>query len=158
MRLLLLRALGAVPDHHGEPRWARAALPDAEQRTHAELFHVLDVEDFDVDTELLQRFRLFGELDGTKDVGRLIDEIAGEVDAVGNGLERLERCLGLVGMGDVNDELLQPVLVRCSLIGRLLRKIFFEVVVTQQRALRDLGCDLFGAEIAHAVDIDDDAR
>src|SRR6185369_7120055 len=90
-RLLLLRSLGAVPDHNGEPRWTRAPLPDAEKRTHAELFHVFDVEDFDVDTELLQRFRFFGELDGAKDVGRFVDEITGEVDAVRNGLEWLER-------------------------------------------------------------------
>ena len=52
----------------------------------------------------------------------------------------------------------KPVLFRRSLIGRLLRQIFFEVVVTQQRALSHLGGDLLGAEIADAVDIDDNAR
>ncbi len=97
-RLLLLRAFGAVPDHDRKPRRPRASLPDAEKRAHAELFHVFDVEDFDLDTEFLQRFRLFGEFDGAEDIGRLVDEIAGEVDAVRNGLEWVERGLRLIRM------------------------------------------------------------
>ena len=87
-----------------------APLPDAQKRAHAELFHVLDVENFDVNAELFERFCLLREFDGPQNVGWLVDQIAGNVDAVGDGLQRLKCSLGLVGMGDVDDQLFQAVL------------------------------------------------
>ena len=54
--LALLRALRAVPAHDDQPAVAARALADAEQRAHAELLHLVLVEDLDLDAELLQRF------------------------------------------------------------------------------------------------------
>ena len=60
----------------------RGALPDAEQRAHAELAHRLDVENLDADAELAQRRGAARELGRIEDVRRLVDEIAREHDAV----------------------------------------------------------------------------
>ena len=74
--------LAAIPAHHHDAAVARRALADAEQRVHAKLFHRLDVEHLDRDAELLQRAGAAGEFFRVEDVGRLVDQIARQSDAV----------------------------------------------------------------------------
>jgi len=153
-RLLLLVAFSPVPHHHRHARRPLTALPDAEQRAHFHLFHLLDVEDLDFDTEFLERLGLLGKFNRAQNVGRLVDQIASEVDAVDDGFERLECSLGLVGMGHVDDELSQAILVLGHLFRRLLGQIFLESVMAQHGALCNQRRDHLGLQLIGAVDVD----
>ena len=141
-RLLLLAALGAVPDHDREAGRPDASLTNAEKRAHAELFHVFDVEDLDLDAKLLEGFRFLRQLDRPQNIGRLVDEIASHVDAVCDGLQRMKCGLRFVGMRHMDNELLQAVFLWTCVLARFLRQVFFEVVVAQKRALSHQRADL----------------
>ena len=65
-----------------------AALPDGEQRTHAELLQRLRSEHLDLHAELGELLGARGELGRAEHVRRLVDEIARERDAVGDGARR----------------------------------------------------------------------
>ena len=84
---------------------ARRALRDAEQRAHAELPHFLLGQDLDLDAELLELLGLGGELDRAENVGRLVDQIARQIDAVGNRLGVGESLLGGGRIGAVDGDL-----------------------------------------------------
>ena len=61
---------------------------------HAELLHFPFGEDFDLDAELFQLLRLGREFDGAENIGRFIDEVAGDEDAFGDRLRMGGRLLG----------------------------------------------------------------
>ena len=68
--------------------FAVRALADAEQRAHAEFGHRRLVENFHFDAELFELLGAIGEFFGVKDIGRLVDERAGDQDAFGHRLAR----------------------------------------------------------------------
>src|SRR5262249_56165332 len=75
----------AVPAHHDQPALVRRALADAEQRIHAELAHGLRVENLDGHAELAQIPGAAGKFLRIEDIRRLVDEVAGEHHALGQG-------------------------------------------------------------------------
>ena len=76
---------GALPLHHHHVARPSAPLRDGEQRVHAEPLQRLRRSTLTCDAELGELLGARGELGGTEDVGRLVDEIAGERHAVGDG-------------------------------------------------------------------------
>src|SRR6478609_4840126 len=78
----LLTALAAVPAHDHGAGWLGRALGDAEQRAHSELFHGLDVENLDLDSELAQLRGAAREFDGEQHVRGLVHQIARHQHAV----------------------------------------------------------------------------
>jgi hypothetical protein len=72
------RLAAAVPLHDDEPRRPSAALGDAEQGAHSEFAHCPFVEHLDLDPELFERTRLFGERLGIDHIGRFGHQVAGE--------------------------------------------------------------------------------
>src|SRR5260370_1441999 len=80
----------AVPAHDHQAALVHGALPDPEQRVHAELPHCRDVEHLDDDAELLQISRAARELLGIEHVRGLVGEIAREHDAIGECIARHE--------------------------------------------------------------------
>src|SRR5262249_59204784 len=87
--------LAAVPAHDDAAALVRRALPDPEQRVHAELFHGRNVEHLDRNAKLLQALRPARELLRAEDVGRLVDEIARQGHAIPHGHARRIRLLDL---------------------------------------------------------------
>ncbi len=79
---------GALPLHHHDMTRLHAALPDGEQRIHAELCSVLRAEHLDLHAELGELLGALSELGRPEHVGRLVDEIAREHHAVGEGAAR----------------------------------------------------------------------
>ena len=79
--------------------------PDREQRVHPQFAHRLLVERLHVDAELLQRFGAIGELDGKEDVRRLVDQIAGQFDAVSDGEALLSGRARGGGVARADDEI-----------------------------------------------------
>lgn len=76
--------IAAVPAHREDARGAVRALPDTEQRAHAELFHLRIVEHDDLDPRTLERLAAaFDEAFGVEDVGGQGDQFLGELDAFG---------------------------------------------------------------------------
>ena len=128
--------LAAVPAHHHEAAVVRGALPDAEQRAHAELAHRLDVENLDADAELAQGRGAAGELGRIEHVRRLVDEIARQHDAVG---DRLPAAPGAARAGDVGDRERQPRLARSLVALLALGLVAVERVGAQRRAERHVG-------------------
>src|SRR6202008_4735503 len=76
-------ALAAVPAHDDRAALVFGALPDAEQRVHSELLHLLDIKHVDGDTELLQPAGAPREFFRVEHVGGLVDEIARNRHAAG---------------------------------------------------------------------------
>ena len=66
----------AVPTHHHDAALACRTLTDAEKSVHAELFHRLDIKNFDGDAKLLQCPCAACEFFRVKDIGRFVDQIA----------------------------------------------------------------------------------
>jgi hypothetical protein len=81
---LFLFASGSVPAHHEQPRWFDRALRHAQQRTHAQLRHILFVEYGDFDAQILQMLAAFNKAFRVDDVGGLADQFLGQRYAVGN--------------------------------------------------------------------------
>ena len=111
--------------------------PTREQRVHPQFAHRLLVERLHVDAELLQRFGAIGELDGKEDVGRLVDQIARQLDAFGDGeaLLRGRARGGRVARADDEIGRLDAVVLRV-LPARL---VFVEPVAAQAKAERKIG-------------------
>src|ERR1700730_7984458 len=80
--------LAAVPAHDHQTALVHRALPDPEQRVHAELLHGRYVEHLDDDAELLQVSGAARELFGMEHVGGLVHQIARQHDAIGHGIAR----------------------------------------------------------------------
>ncbi len=78
--------LTAIPAHDDKPGFMRRTLSHTEQCTHSKLTHRGGVEHLDDHAELAESSCAAGEFAGVKHVPWLIDEIAGEHDAV------TERC------------------------------------------------------------------
>ena len=126
----------AVPPHGDEAAVARRSAAHAEQRVHAELRHRLLVERLDLDAELLQRFGSIGELDRKQHVRRLVDQIAGEFDALGDGEAVLRGGAGGGRMARADDEFGRfGVLVVRLLLARL---VFVEPVAAQPKTEREI--------------------
>src|SRR3546814_4168196 len=70
--------------HREQPRRPRRTLRDAEQRAHAERFHLALVEYFQFDAEVGEMLAAFDEAFGIKDVRRLGDERLGQRDTLGD--------------------------------------------------------------------------
>jgi hypothetical protein len=105
--------LAAVPLDDRQLALAHRALADAQEDVHAQLAHLLLAQDLDLEAERLQRLDAAGELFGIEDVGRLGDEVAREVDGVGDGVQGLERGGGGLGvLGDDVDRLDRRNLLR----------------------------------------------
>ena len=62
------------------------------------------VEHLDLQAGGGQLAHAVGELDGAQHVGRLVDEVAGEEDAFGQRLARLEQLGRGIGLGALDDE------------------------------------------------------
>ena len=73
-----------LPAHDRDPRLARAALRDPEQRPHAELAQLRRAEDLDLEADRVAELAaLVGEALRREHVGRLGDQVAGMADALG---------------------------------------------------------------------------
>ena len=98
---------------------ARRALPDAEQRVHAELLQRGHVEHLDRDAGFLERLRAAGEFLRVEDVGRLVDQVARQPHAAG---DRFACGVGLargrgIGDGDGDAAAFRLVLVVVFALG-----------------------------------------
>ena len=147
--------LAAVPLHDRQARRPAGALRDAEQRAHAELAHLLLAEDLDLDAELLQRLGALGELLRPEHVGRLVDEIAGQDDALDHGTRGGK---GLPGGGGIahDDGHLRLLRGLLALVPGFPRLVGVEAVVAEKHAggeVRGFG----GAEIQPG-NIEEDGR
>ena len=89
------------------------ALSDAEQRTHAELLHGRHIEYLDIDAELSQARRPAREFAGIEHVRRLVDEIARQHHAVGDGGGLCPGFFrrGGVGAGEIDFDLFRPLVI-----------------------------------------------
>ena len=90
----------AIPTHHHDAALARRTLTDAEKSVHAEFFHRLDVKNFDGDAKLFQCPCAACEFFRVKDIGRFVDQVSGQHDAVGN---RHARGIGFAHGGNIAD-------------------------------------------------------
>ena len=77
--------VGAGPAHDDDARRPGRALRNADERAHLEAANRPLVEHLHRDAVLGELLEAVGELDGAEDIGRLVDEIAGEIDAFGDG-------------------------------------------------------------------------
>ena len=107
----------AVPAHEDHLDSSRRALPHAEQRAHAERLHRRNVEDLDQDTEFSQVGRAASKLPRVEYIGRLVDEVTRQYDAIG---EPHGTCPGLfgggrVGAGEIHLDLGRPFLAFLAL-------------------------------------------
>ena len=80
-RVAALRA-GTAPLHYHDVARLLAALPDGQQRTHAEPLQRLRSEHFDLHAELCEFLGARRELGRAEHVRRFVDEIARKSDAV----------------------------------------------------------------------------
>ena len=129
--------LAAVPAHDHHAAVAARALPDAEQRAHAELLHRLDVENLDRDAELLQRGARGARIPPDRGRWRLVDQIARHDDAVG---DRLRGCSQALLRGrDVGDREGDLRLGRRLLALLALGLVAVERIGAQLRAERQVG-------------------
>ena len=123
---------------------ARRALRDAEQRAHAELLHLLLGQDLDLDAELLELLGAGGEFDRAEHIGRLVDEVARQHDAVGHRLGVGEGLLrrGRVGACGWSP---WPAWHRpCRRPFVLLGLVFVEAIGAQQHARGELAASAAG--------------
>ena len=128
--------LAAIPAHHHHAAVMRRALADAEQRVHAELFQLGDVEHLDRDAELLQRTGAAGEFLGIKHVGRLVDEIARQQRAFS---DRGTRCIGAARRSDITDCDGHLAARRRLVVVLALGLVAVEGIGAQFNALRQIG-------------------
>ena len=112
-------------------------LPTAMQRVHPQFAHRLLVERLHVDAEFLQRFGAIGELDRKKHVGRLVDQIARQLDAFGDSEALLRSRARGDRMARADDEIgrLEAVLLRVFPA----RLVFVEPIAAQAKAERKIG-------------------
>ena len=165
-----LGTLQSVPVHHHHTAFMRRALPYAQKRVHAKLLHRLNVENFNDDAELLQSLRALGEFFRIQNIGGLVHKIAGDVDALGDGLARFDGKPGAgeIAQGDAGGQ--SAVGVR---IVVLLRLVKVKTIGAHPHAQRQIGrcfsqrlgrlwkvehhvCRAFGAELAHQIAADGD--
>src|SRR5262249_18978994 len=90
----------AIPTHHDDTALACRTLADAEKRIHTEFFHRPNVEDFDCNTKFFQYPCTAREFFWIKDVGRFVDQISGQNNAIGN---RHARRIGFANRGNITD-------------------------------------------------------
>ena len=110
-RVAALRA-GAAPLHDHDVARLLAALPDREQRVHAEPLQRLGSEHFDLHADLCELLRARRELGRAEHVRRLVDEIARERDAVENCARRDEGLVRRFRIVAMHHDLLQRTVVR----------------------------------------------
>ena len=122
--------------HDDEAAVALRPLPDAEQRAHPVLSHRGFVENPDRDAELAQSFDALGEFLGEKDVRRLVDEIARELDALGGGeaLDGGRARRRKIADADDDRRLFARFVVRLGLAGL----VFVEPVAAETHAEREI--------------------
>ena len=111
--------------------------PTASKRVHPQFAHCFLVERFHFDAELLQRFGAIGELDGKQDIGRFVDQIAGQLDALGDGEAVLSSGARGDGVARADDEIgrLDAIVLRVLLTCL----VFIEPVAAQAKAERKIG-------------------
>ncbi len=125
----------AVPLHHHHAGLVDTALGNSQQRAESQLAHLLRTEDVDLQAEFGQLAAAIGHFRRIEDIGRLADEIAGEKDPLGGGVQRLPRRFRLGEIGGQHGDLGQLGLVLRLLLGA----VPVETVRAQHRAERDLG-------------------
>src|SRR3546814_1403942 len=81
----------AVPAHREQSRRPRRALRDAEQRPHAERFHLPLVEDFELDPQVGEMLAALDEGFGIEEVRRLGDQRLGRSEEHTSELQSLMR-------------------------------------------------------------------
>ena len=84
----------AIPAHDCHFALFHRALPDTEQRAHAEFFHFLFAENFDLKAMRFEGLQAFCELRRKKDIWRLVDQIAGKIGAIYGRVLRSKDSLG----------------------------------------------------------------
>ena len=147
----------AVPLHDCNARGAHASLRHRQQRTHLELLDLRGVEDLDLHADLLQLAHAIRELDRPQYVGRLVDEVAGDDDAMGDRLVPGKGRTRLVGILAVDDELLQRVGLGGLVVRLLLRQILAELVMAQQSTEADERGNRLGPRRTRIDGLGDDA-
>ncbi len=126
-----------VPPHRDEPALARRTSPHGKEGVHPQFAHRFLVERLHLDPELLQRFGALGEFDGKEDIGRFVDQIAGQFDAFGNSEALLPGCPRRSGVARADDKIgrLEAIVPR-FLLARL---VFIESVGAQAKAEGKIG-------------------
>ena len=79
----------AVPLHHDELAFALAALAHAEQRAETLFLHFGFAQHLDLQAQLGQRLGAAREFGRMKDIGRLVDQVARQRDAIRHRLQTL---------------------------------------------------------------------
>ena len=118
----LFARLAALPFHDGDARLVLRAHRHAKQRSHAELLHLRRRQDGNLEAELRQRPHALGEGHRVQHVGRLVDEIAGQMHAARHCLQSLEALLGATGFGSQDGDVFQ------RLVFRFLRFVVVETI------------------------------
>ena len=98
----------AVPAHDHQTRRAHRALPHREKRAHLERLHFLFSQNLDRKPALAEALRGARHIVWTKQIGRLIDEIASEDGSVGDGQGAVQGLLGLAGIRHHEGEVETP--------------------------------------------------
>jgi hypothetical protein len=129
-------ALAAVPAHDHGAALVLRALTNPEQGVHAELLHLRGVEDFDRNAELSQAAGAARELFRVEDIGRLIDKITREQNALSNRRARGKCLFRPRNVARRNRDLDLGSLL---LIILALRLVSLERVSAQLNAERDVG-------------------
>ncbi len=139
-----------MPIEHDDARGTPAALTDREQRLHVEGLELFLIEHLDLEATAFQIAHAIGELDGPKPIGRLVDEIAGQEDAVGKGLAGNERLVRRLRTDAQDLELAEAVAgVGLSPLLRLAaRQVFLEGIASQERTQRQVGGKALDAHLA----------
>ena len=73
-----------IPLHDNHLTGVHTALPDTEQRPHAQFFHLRFAQHFYFHTQFTQRFSALGKFRRCQNIGQLIDQIARNNRAIGN--------------------------------------------------------------------------
>ncbi len=126
---------------------------------------LLLVQHLDREVRACETPQALGELHGAQHVGGLVDEVAGEEDAVSHGLADGERLGSRFRVGAVDEELLQPVarwlalpIIRVVGAVAAARPVLVESVATQQGAERQVRGEGLGARLARVGDLGNQAR
>ena len=110
-------------------------LTDAEKSVHAEFFHRLDVKNVDGDTKFFQGPYAACEFFRIKDIGRFVDQVSGQQNAIGN---RRARGIGFAHRGNIADRNGHIPNSRRLFIFLALGLVAIECVCTQARPLRQV--------------------
>ncbi len=132
-----LRGLGAhaVPFHDGDAGWPSAALGDRQESVHSDIGQLFFIEDGDVDANLFEFAAARCKLERAEGVGRLVDEVAGQSDAVCDRVGAGEVLFGGIRIRGVDRQALEflvselgslVVTVGGRLVGRLGRLVEIE--------------------------------